>query len=75
MISIIGEKNGVKKFVADAKTDLENMSLRSTRMGSSCFVIENESNYILKGDGTWKKISNNAFSSSSNTPDEDTDYI
>ena len=52
MISIIDEKNGVKKFVADAKTDLENMSLRSTRMGSSCFVIEDNSNYILKGDGT-----------------------
>ncbi len=51
MISIINEKNGVKKFIADKKDDLLNMNLRSTRMGSICFVIEEDKTYILNGSG------------------------
>jgi hypothetical protein len=51
MIAIIHENQGVKKFVADKKDDLLKMDLRTTRMGSFCFVIEEDKSYILNGSG------------------------
>lgn len=65
MISIISEKNGVKKFVADKKDDLLNMNLRSTRMGSICFVIEEDNTYILNGSGKWIAVSSYGSNSGS----------
>ena len=65
MIAIISERNGVKKFIADKKDDLLNMNLRSTRMGSVCFVIEEDKSYILNGSGKWVAISNSKGKDSS----------
>ena len=53
MIQIVKNRKqaGVKDFVCDKKDELSKIDLRTTRMGSTCFVIENNTNYILNGDG------------------------
>lgn len=53
MISIVRNEaqTGVKRYVADKKSELSDINLRTTRMGSTCFVIEDNTNYILNGKG------------------------
>ena len=53
MVSIVKNETqvGVKRYVADKKSELSDINLRATRMGSTCFVIENNTNYILNGKG------------------------
>ena len=73
MIAIIHENQGVKKFVADKKDDLLKMDLRTTRMGSFCFVIEEDKSYILNGSGKWIAVSSQGSGgggSSSGSDDE-----
>ena len=60
MIQIIRNRaqTGVKDFVCDKKDELSKINLRKTLMGSSCFVIEEDANYILNGSGEWVTVSN-----------------
>ena len=53
MVSIVRNEaqTGVKRYVSDKKDELSSINLRTTRMGSTCFVIENNTNYILNGSG------------------------
>jgi len=55
MVSIVRNEaqTGVKRYVSDKKDELSSINLRTTRMGSTCFVIENNTNYILNGSGEW----------------------
>ena len=48
---------GVKDFVCDKKDELSKINLRTTLMGSSCYVIEEDVTYILNGSGEWVKAS------------------
>jgi hypothetical protein len=53
MVSIVRNElqTGVKRYVSDKQDEISKIDLRTTRMGSTCFVIENNTNYILNGDG------------------------
>ena len=53
MIQIIKnlKQKGVKDFVCDKKDELSKIILRTTLMGSSCYVIEEDVTYILDGSG------------------------
>ncbi len=53
MIQIIRNRKqmGVKDFVCDKKDELSKINLRTTLMGSTCFVIEEDAMYILNGSG------------------------
>ena len=60
MIQIVKNRKqaGVKDFVCDKKDELSKIDLRKTLMGSTCFVIEEDANYILNGVGEWTAVSN-----------------
>lgn len=69
MVSIVRNEaqTGVKRFVADKKSELSDINLRATRMGSTCFVIENNTNYILNGKGEWVALKASGGNDSSST--------
>lgn len=52
--------NGVAKyyeFVADKQSDVASLpGLEKCAPGSTCFVIENSSVWMMKTDGVWKEI-------------------
>ena len=52
MIQIVrnGEQRGVKHYVCDKKDELSEIDLRTTIMGSTCYVIESGAIYILNGE-------------------------
>ena len=60
MIQIIRNRKqvGVKDFVCDKKDELSKINLRTTLMGSTCFVVEEDAMYILNGSGKWVAVSN-----------------
>ena len=60
MITIVKNElqAGVKRYVCDKSDDLPKIDLRTTRMGSTCFVIEENASYILTGQGKWSLIKN-----------------
>lgn len=60
MIQIIRnlKQKGIKDFVCDKKDELSKIILRTTLMGSSCYVIEEDVTYILDGSGKWVKAPN-----------------
>ena len=78
MIQIIRNlpQAGIKIFVCDTKDELSNIDLRTTMMGSTCYVINNSTTYILNGSGTWvrKSVGANNLSSSGTAVGEDTEY-
>ena len=51
MVQAVRNSNqiGVKHFVCDKKDELSEISLRTTLMGTTCYVIEEGSTYILNG--------------------------
>lgn len=52
MISVTKSSSlGIKEFVCDKADELEKINLRATRMGSKCFIIENNKKYVLDGEG------------------------
>ena len=55
MITIVRNEiqTGLKRYVCDKSDELSKIDLRTTLMGSTCFVIENNTNYILGGDWKW----------------------
>ena len=67
MIQIVENKlqTGVKKFVCDTKNELSAMSVATTVMGSTCYVIEDNTTYILNGQRKWVKKNTNQTSPSS----------
>ena len=69
MVSIVKNETqvGVKRYVADKKSELSDINLRATRMGSTCFVIENNTNYILNGKGEWVTLQTSDSNDSSST--------
>ena len=52
MITIVENKGaGIKNYVCDKPAELSDIDIRTTAMGSTCFVIEEDANYILNGAG------------------------
>lgn len=53
MIAVVKNEaqTGVKRYVCDKSSELSEIDLRTTRMGSTCFIIEEDANYILNGEG------------------------
>ena len=51
MVQVVRNSNqiGVKHFVCDKKDELSEISLRTTLMGTTCYVIEEGNTYILNG--------------------------
>ena len=60
MIKIVESKpNGVVEFIADAKTDVDNLPT-DVGMGSNCFIIEDSSVLMFGSDGIWHYILDNS---------------
>lgn len=53
-------QTGVKHYVADTVDDMKKISFRAftINMGTTCFVIEKDTMYILDGSGRWVAVSN-----------------
>ncbi len=53
MIAVVKNEQqiGIKRYVCDKSDELSKIDLRTTRMGSTCFIIEEDANYILNGEG------------------------
>ena len=51
MIQIVrnNAQTGIKTYVCDKKDELSEIDLRTTLMGSTCFVIGENACYILNG--------------------------
>ena len=73
MVQIVknNDQTGVKSFVCDKKDELSEISLRTTLMGSTCFVIEDNDYYILDGNYKWVKKKMNGSSSGQNPSDNE----
>lgn len=58
MIQVIKNKEGtnIKELVCDKKTDMADIDLRVCGMGSTCFVIDEDKNYMLNSDKKWKEV-------------------
>lgn len=52
MITVVKneQQTGVKRYVCDKSDELSKIDLRTTVMGSTCFIIEEDANYILDGN-------------------------
>ena len=57
MVQIIENNSqvGIKSFICDKKEELSEISIRTTLMGSTCYVIEDDDTYILNGSYKWVK--------------------
>ena len=55
MIQVIKNKEGtnMKEFVCDKKADMADIDLRVCGMGTTCFVIEEDTIYILNSKKEW----------------------
>lgn len=60
MVQIVNSSRqiGIKHFVCDKKNELSEISLRTTLMGTTCYVIEEGNTYILNGSYQWVKKKN-----------------
>ena len=69
-------QTGIKTFVCDEKSELSQIDLRNTSMGSTCYVIKEKKSYILDGESKWTEMkSSNGGSGGGTTPVEDNTYI
>lgn len=50
---------GIQKYIVDTEEDMENLP-NHTRAGSTAFVIETSTTYILNHSKEWKKIKDNS---------------
>lgn len=66
MIQIVKNElqTGVKRYVCDTKDELSKIDLRTTRMGSTCYVIKTKETYILSGEWKWVLMRNASGSGS-----------
>lgn len=73
MVQIVSNSSqiGVKTFVCDKKDELSEISLRTTLMGSTCYVIEDGNTYILNGSYKWVKKKDTGSSDGGSTPSSD----
>lgn len=71
MIAVVKneQQTGVKRYVCDKSDELSKIDLRTTRMGSTCFIIEEDANYILNGEGKWIAVKNAGGGSGSGSDD------
>lgn len=44
---------GIKKYVVDTEADKEALNLRTTKMGSKCYVMDTKKWYILNSSNQW----------------------
>ena len=42
-----------KSYIADTKTDLEDLKVLNLGMGSTCFIIDEASKYMINSKGEW----------------------
>ncbi len=84
MITVVKNERqtGVKRYVCDKSDELSKIDLRTTVMGSTCFVIEEDANYILNSSWEWKAVKNyggggsgSGSGSDSSSDDEPSDTI
>lgn len=73
MIGIISQNGntqyGISDFVVDNIKDLDELTSRNLKMGSTAFCIGNNSKYILNGENKWKIQSSNSGSDAVSTED------
>lgn len=66
MIGIISQNGntqyGISDFVVDSVKDLDELTNKNLKMGSTAFCIGNNSRYILNGENKWKIQSSNSSS-------------
>lgn len=66
MIGIISQNGntqyGISDFVVDSVKDLDELTNKNLKMGSTAFCIGNNSKYILNGENKWKIQSSNSSS-------------
>lgn len=59
MITIVENKGaGIKNYVCDKPAELSDIDIRTTAMGSTCFVINKNTMYILNSDKEWISVTN-----------------
>ena len=72
MIQVIKNKEGtnIKEFICDKKADMADIDLRVCGMGTTCFVIEEDTIYILDSKKEWVVVTKkNAISLNGITED------
>ena len=55
---------GVKRYVLDVENDLNKISLSTTYPGSTAFIIDTSTTYMLNNAYQWKKIKSSSNSNS-----------
>ena len=48
--------HGIKKFIVDTVDDIFELPIADTAAGSTAFVIENSTYYMLNNQKQWKKV-------------------
>ena len=73
MIGVISQNGntqyGISDFVVDNIKELNELSTKNIKMGSTAFCIENNSKYILNGENKWKIQNPNSSSGSVSAED------
>lgn len=73
MIGVISQNGntqyGISDFVVDNIKELNELSTKNIKMGSTAFCIENNSKYILNGENKWKIQNSNSGSDSVSAED------
>ena len=65
---------GIKHYNVDTLDDKDSLSVANLKMGSTCFVIENSSKWMLNGNHEWIEILT-GNSGGSTPPEEEDDEI
>lgn len=73
MIQIIRNRTqtGIKDYVCDVRDDLFKIDLRTTLMGSTCYVIEESKVYILNSSKSWVLRKDSGSSSAAVIPGDE----
>lgn len=70
MISVGANRNrkayGIKHYNLDTEDDLKNINVNREVMGTTAFVIDTSTRYMLNGSKEWKKITAASGGSGSN---------
>ena len=73
MIGVISQNGntqyGISDFVVDNIKELNELTTKNIKMGSTAFCIENNSKYILNGENKWKIQNSNSNSGSVSAED------
>ena len=65
---------GVKRYTLDTIEDLKQLNISSAYPGSTAFIIENSTRYILNNKRQWIKVASSTNGGNSGGGNEDGDY-